>query len=198
VRKVIASEFVALDGVIENPSWTFRFTGEEQQKFKFDELSASDALLLGRVTYEGFAAAWPRMTEQAGELSASDALLLGRYADMMNGYPKYVVATTLEEPLEWNNSTLIEGDVAEEVSKLKRQPGKDILIFGSGNLVNTLMRHDLIDEYRLMIFPIIVGSGQRLFADGIDEMVLELVDTETFGSGVVVLTYRSAREGAQG
>jgi dihydrofolate reductase len=117
---------------------------------------------------------------------------------MMNGYPKYVVSMTLEEPLEWTNSTLIEGDVAEEVSKLKRQPGKDILIFGSGNLVNTLMRHDLIDEYRLMIFPIIVGSGQRLFADGIDEMFLELVDTETFGSGVVVLTYRSARERAEG
>jgi len=192
VRKVIVSEFVALDGVIENPSWTFRFTGEEQQKYKFDELSASDALLLGRVTYEEFAAAWPRMTEQAGELSASDALLLGRYADMMNGYPKYVASTTLEELLEWNNSALIEGDVTEEVSKLKRQPGKDILIFGSGNLVNTLMRHDLIDEYRLMIFPIIVGSGQRFFADGIDEMVLELVDTETFGSGVVVLTYRPA------
>jgi dihydrofolate reductase len=115
MRKVVASEFVALDGVIENPSWTFRFTGEEQQKFKFDELSANDALLLGR------------------------------YADMMNGYPKYVVSTTLEEPLEWNNSTLIEGDVAEEVSSLKPQPGKDILIFGSGNLVNTLMRHDLID-----------------------------------------------------
>ena len=168
MRKVIASEFVALDGVIENPSWTFRFTGEEQQKFKFDELSASDALLLGR------------------------------YADMMNGYPKYVVSTSLKEPLEWNNSTLIEGDVAEEVSKLKRQPGKDILIFGSGNLVNTLMRHDLIDEYRLMIFPIIVGSGQRLFAHGIDEMILELVDTEMLGSGVVVLTYRSAREEAEG
>ena len=168
MRRVIASEFVALDGVIENPSWTFQFTGEEQQKFKFDELSASDALLLGR------------------------------YADMMNGYPKYVVSTTLKEPLEWNNSTLIEGDVAEEVSRLKRQPGKDILIFGSGNLVNALMRYDLIDEYRLMIFPIIVGNGQRLFAHGIDEMILELVDTETFGSGVVVLTYRSAREGAEG
>jgi dihydrofolate reductase len=198
VRKVIASEFVALDGVIENPSWTFRFTGKEQQKFKFDELSASDALLLGRVTYEGFAAAWPRMTEQAGELSASDALLLGRYADMMNGYPKYVASTTLQEPLAWNNSTLIEGDVAEEVSRLKQQPGKDILVFGSGKLVNSLMRDELIDEYRLMIFPIIVGSGQRLFADGIDEMFLELVDTETFGSGVVVLTYRSAREGVEG
>ena len=181
VRKVIVSEFVALDGVIENPSWTFRFTGEEQQKYKFDELA-----------YEEFAAAWPRMTEQAGELSASDALLLGRYADMMNSYPKYVASTTLQEPLEWNNSTLIEGDVAEEVSRLKQQPGKDILVFGSGKLVNSLMQHDLIDEYRLMIFPIIVGSGQRFFADGIDEMVLELVDTETFGSGVVVLTYRPA------
>ncbi len=194
MRKVIASEFVALDGVIENPSWTFRFTGKEQQKFKFDELSASDALLLGRGTYEGFAAAWPRMTEQAGELSASDALLLGRYADMMNGYPKYVASTTLQEPLEWNNSTLIEGEVAEEVFRLKQQPGKDILVFGSGKLVNSLMRDELIDEYRLMIFPIIVGSGQRLFADGIDEMVLRLVDTETFGSGVVVLTYRPAAE----
>jgi dihydrofolate reductase len=182
MRKVIASEFVTLDGVIENPSWTFRFMGEEQQKYKFDELSASDALLLGRVTYEGFAAAWPHMTEKYGE-----------YADMMNGYPKYVVSTTLEEPLEWNNSTLIKGNVADEVSRLKQQPGEEILIFGSGNLVNTLMRHDLIDEYRLMMFPIIVGSGQRLLADGIDEMVLELVDMETFGSGVVVLTYRPAQ-----
>ena len=190
MRKVIASEFVTLDGVIENPSWTFRFMGEEQQKYKFDELSASDALLLGRVTYEGFAAAWPNMMEQYGGPRRAE---LGEYADMMNGYPKYVVSTTLEEPLEWNNSTLIKGNVAEEVSRLKQQPGEEILIFGSGNLVNTLMRHDLIDEYRLMMFPIIVGSGQRLLADGIDEMVLELVDMETFGSGVVVLTYRPAQ-----
>ena len=190
MRKVVASEFVTLDGVMEDPGGTLRFTGEEQQKFKFDELAASDALLLGRVTYEGFAAAWPNMMEQyRGPRRAA----LGEYTNMMNGYPKHVVSTTLEEPLVWNNSTLIEGDVAEEVSGLKRQPGKDILVFGSGNLVNTLMEHELIDEYRLMIFPIIVGSGQRLFADGIDEMVLELVDTETFGSGVVVLTYRSAQ-----
>jgi dihydrofolate reductase len=190
MRKVIASEFVTLDGVMEDPTWTFRFSSEEQEKFKFDELAASDALLLGQVTYEGFAAAWPNMMEQyRGPRRAA----LGEYTDMMNGYPKHVVSTTVEEPLEWNNSTLIEGDVAEEMSGLKRQPGKDILIFGSGNLVNTLMEHDLIDEYRLMIFPIIVGSGQRLFRDGIDEMVLELVDTETFGSGVVVLTYRPAQ-----
>ncbi len=111
---------------------------------------------------------------------------------MMNGYPKYVVSTSLQEPLEWNNSTLIEGDVAEEVSRLKQQPGKDILVFGSGELVDALMQHGLIDEYRLMVFPIVVGSGKRLFSDGIDEMVLELLGTETFGSGVVVLTYRSA------
>jgi len=190
MRKVVASEFVTLDGVMEDPTWTFRFSSEEQEKFKFDELAASDALLLGRVTYEGFAAAWPNMMEQyRGPRRAA----LGEYTDMMNGYPKHVISTTLEELLEWNNSTLIEGDVAEEVSGLKRQPGKDILIFGSGNLVDTLMEHDLIDEYRLMIFPIIVGSGQRLFRDGIDEMVLKLVDTETFGSGVVVLTYRPAQ-----
>jgi dihydrofolate reductase len=121
------------------------------------------------------------MTEQAGE-----------YADMMNGYPKYVVSKTLEEPLEWNNSTLIKGNVAEEVSRLKRQPGKDILIFGSGDLVNTLMRHDLIDEYRLMLFPVVVGSEKRLFKDSIETKVLRLVETKTFGSGVVVLSYQPA------
>jgi dihydrofolate reductase len=137
--RLIASEFVSLDGVIEDPRWTFRFMTEERENFKFDELSASGALLMGRVTCEGFAETWPRMTESAGE-----------YADMMNDYPKYVVSTTLEEPLEWNNSTLIKNNVAEEVLRLKQQPGKDILIFGSGALVSTLMQHDLIDECRLM------------------------------------------------
>jgi dihydrofolate reductase len=185
MRRVIASEFVTLDGVVEDPSWTFQFSSEQREKFKFDELSASDALMLGRVTYEGFAAAWPRMTEQAGEA--------GEYAAMMNGYPKYVTSTTLEEPLEWNNSTLIKGDVAEEVLNLKQQPGKDILIFGSGDLVNTLMQHDLIDEYRLMVFPVVVGGGKRLFGEGIEKMVLNLVDTKTLGSGVVVLSYQRAQ-----
>jgi dihydrofolate reductase len=187
MRRVIVSEFVTLDGVVEDPSWTFQFSSEQREKFKFDELSASDALVLGRVTYEVFAASWPRMTEQAGEA--------GEYADMMNGYPKHVVSTTLEEPLEWNNSTLIKGDVAEEVLKLKQQPGKDkdILIFGSGDLVNTLMQHDLIDEYRLMVFPVVVGSGKRLFGEGIEKMVLNLVDTKTLGSGVVVLSYQRAQ-----
>ena len=187
MRKVIASEFVSLDGVIENPVWTFRFTGEEQHRFKYDDLSAADALLLGRATYEGFAATWPHMTEQAGE-----------YADMMNGYPRYVVSTTLEQPLGWNNSTLIKGDVAEEVPELKRQPGGDIMVFGSGSLVNKLMHLGLIDEYRLMVFPVVLGSGQRLFEDGIEETVLELVGTDTFDTGVVVLTYRPAEKKAAG
>ena len=164
MRKVIVSEFVSLDGIIEDPRWTFQFSSEEQEKFKFDELAASDALLLGRVTYEGFAAAWPNMMEQ---YSGPRRAELGQYSDMMNGYPKFVVSTTLEEPLEWNNSSLIKGNVAEEVSRLKQQPGKDFLVFGSGDLVNTLMHHDLINEYRLMVFPVVVGSGKRLFGDGL-------------------------------
>jgi len=181
MRKVVVSEFVSLDGVIEEPSWTFQFSSEEQQKFKFDELFASDALLLGRVTYEGFAAAWPSATDEEG------------FADRMNGLPKYVVSTTLEEPLEWNNSRLIEGDVAEEVSRLKQQPGHDILIYGSGELLHTLMQHDLIDEYRLMVYPVVLGSGKRLFRDGINT-TLRLVETRTFSSGVVVLSYRPAEK----
>jgi dihydrofolate reductase len=190
VRKVVVSEFMSLDGVMEDPGWTFQFGSEEQEKFKFAELAASDALLLGRLTYEGFAAAWPNMMNlYEGPRRAE----LGEYADMMNGYPKHVVSTTLEGPLEWNNSTLIRGNVAEEVSELKRQPGKDILVFGSADLVNAVMRHDLIDELRLMVFPIVVGSGKRLFEGGLEEKVLRLVDTTTFSSGVV-LTYQPARD----
>jgi dihydrofolate reductase len=196
VRKVIVSEFVTLDGVMEDPSWTFQFSSEEQERFKFDELAASDALLLGRVTYEGFAAAWPNMMEQyRGPRRAA----LGEYADMMNGYPKHVASTTLQGPLEWNNSTLIGRNVAEGASNLKRQEGKDILVFGSGELVNTLMGHDLVDEYRLMIFPVVLGSGKRLFGDGSGTTkALRLADTKTFASGVVVLTYEPARNEAEG
>jgi dihydrofolate reductase len=117
---------------------------------------------------------------------------------MMNGYPKHVVSTTLEEPLEWNNSAIIKENVAEEVLELKRQPGRDILVFGSGDLVSTLMQHDLIDEYRLMIFPVVVGSGKRLFGDRIDTTVLELVDTQTIDPGIVVLTYRPLEQEAEG
>ncbi len=195
MRKVIVSEYVSLDGVMEDPGgaeefehggWHNPFFVEEIGKYKFDELFASDALLLGRVTYQGFAAAWPSMTDEAG------------FADRMNSLPKFVVSTTLEEPLEWNNSRLIKGNVAEEVSKLKQEPGQDILVYGSGDLVHTLMQHDLIDEYRLMVHPIVVGSGKRLFKDGSDTTVLRLVETKMFGSGVVVLTYQPTAKEAEG
>ncbi len=191
MRKLIVSEFVSLDGVMEDPRWTFQFMSEEREDFKFDELSASGALLLGRVTYEGFAAAWPTMTDQYEGPRRDE---LQSYTDMMNGYPKYVVSTTLEEPLEWNNSTLIKGDVAEEVSRLKEEDGGDILLFGSGTLVNTLTRHGLVDEYRLMVFPILLGGGQRLFEEGTETTVLRLVETKMLGSGVIVLSYSPAVE----
>jgi dihydrofolate reductase len=196
MRRVVVSEFVSLDGVVEDPRWTFRFMSKEREDYKFDELSASGALLLGRATYEGFAAAWPSMMERYEGPRRAE---LQTYTDMMNGYPKYVVSTTLQEPLEWNNSTLVEGDAAEEVLRLKQQPGKDILVFGSGRLVNTLLRHDLIDDYRLMVFPIIVsGSRQRLFEGESGPKVLGLVETKTLGSDVVVLTYQPAAEEAEG
>ena len=179
MRKVIASEFVSLDSIFEDPSWTFQFSSEGRDNYKFDELAASDALLLGRVTYEGFAAYWPQQDPEENS-----------FATQMNGIQKNVVSTTLEEPLEWNNSTLIKGNVAEKVSRLKQQPGKDILVFGSGDLVNTLMRHDLIDEYRLMVFPVVVGSGKRLFENWSDQKALELVDSKTSSTGVLYLTYQ--------
>ena len=188
MRKVVATEYITLDGVMEDPGggektghggWSFQFWNEEAAKFKFDELFASDALLLGRVTYQGFAKAWPSMRDEAG------------FADRMNNLPKYVVSTTLQT-VEWNNSRLIKGNIAEEVSRLKQQPGKDILLAGSAALVNTLMQHDLIDEYRLMVHPIIVGGGKRLFGDGINKKVLRLVDTKTFSSGIIVLSYQPA------
>jgi dihydrofolate reductase len=198
MRRVIVSEFVSLDGVIEDPGgeggsdrggWSFQADrGPKGDKFKFDELAAADGLLLGRVTYEGFAAAWPQMEEQTGE-----------YGARMNGCPKYVVSRTLDEPLEWNNSTLIKGDVAEEVSRLKQQPGKDILIFGSGQLARTLMEHDLVDEYRLMVIPVVVGKGKRLFGDTEETKSMKLVDTKQVGpDGVLILTYRPAGTEAEG
>ena len=201
MRKVIVSEFVTLDGVTEDPGgaegfehggWSIRLGSEEQERFKSDELSAADALLLGRKTYNEFAAAWPSMMEGYDGPGRTE---LQRYTDMMTGYPKHVVSRTLQEPLEWNNSTLIEGDVAEEVSRLKEQPGKDILVFGSAQLVRTLMGHDLIDEYRLMVFPIVLGKGKRLFGDVGETRALRLVDTKPVGpAGVLVLTYRPAGE----
>lgn len=182
MRKIIASEYLTLDGIMEEPGhWSFQFWSEEAAKFKFDELFASDALLLGRVTYQGFAKAWPTMTGT------------GEYGERMNGLPKFVVSKTLQE-LEWNNSTLIQGDIVEEISRLKQLPGQDLLIFGSGALVHTLMQHNLIDEYRLMVHPLVLGSGKRLFRDGAEKKALKLISIKTFSSGVVVLSYEPAGE----
>ena len=193
MRRVIVSEFVSLDGVIEDPGgageldrggWSFRSDrGAEGDKFKDDELASADALLLGRITYEAFAAAWPHMEEQTGE-----------YGARMNGYPKYVASTTLQEPLEWNNSTLLEGDIAEGVGRLKQQDGKDILIFGSGKLVRTLMEHDLIDEYRLMVFPTFLGAGKRLFGETSDAAALRLVDAKPAGETLILIYEPSGKD----
>ncbi len=189
MRKVIASEYVTLDGVMEDPGggegtgyggWSFQFWSEEASRFKFDELFASDALLLGRVTYQGFAKAWPTMTGT------------GEYGERMNSLPKYVASTTLRE-VEWNAS-LIKGTLAEEVSRLKQQPGQDLLIFGSCDLVHQLSQQDLIDEYRLMVHPIVVGGGKRQFPEGRERKVLRLVETKTLGSGVVMLTYQPEKK----
>lgn len=178
MRKVIVSQFMSLDGVIESPDkWQFPYWNDETGQFKQDELFAVDGLLLGRVTYEGFAAAWPSMTDEAG------------YADRMNSLPKYVVSTTLDKA-EWNNSTLIKANVAEEISKLKQQPGQDILVFGSGTLVQTLIQHDLVDQYNLLVYPIVLGSGQRLFNTADKQVKLKLTEIKNF-SGVVALFYQS-------
>ncbi len=181
MSKIVVTEYVSLDGIFEEPGqWSFQFWTDEAAKFKYDELFASDALLLGRVTYQGFAAAWPTMTDT------------GDFGEKMNSMPKYVASTTLND-VEWNAS-LLTGDVAEEVARLKQQPGQDILVAGSGELVQALMQHDLIDEYRFMVYPIILGNGKRLFREGNDTAVLKLVDTKTFSSGVVVLTYQPDRK----
>jgi dihydrofolate reductase len=181
MRKLVVTEYVTLDGVMEEPGvWSFPFFSDDAAKFKYDELFASDALLLGRVTYEGFAKAWPTMTGT------------GDFGERMNSLPKFVVSTTLDE-VAWNNSRLIKENVAEEVAALKQQPGQDILVAGSGVLVHTLMQHDLIDEYRIMLHPIVLGSGKRLFRDGNDTKTLRLVETKPLSSGIVVLSYQPVR-----
>jgi class 3 adenylate cyclase/dihydrofolate reductase len=189
MRRLIASEFVTLDGVMEAPghdqhrdgknAWALRYAGEDQQRYKAEELSEAAAILLGRVTYEIFAAFWPTAPNDEG------------FADRMNALPKYVVYKSLRTA-SWQNSTIIKGNPAEKVAELKQQSGGDILLFGSADLLDSLVRHDLIDAYRLMVFPVVLGSGKRLFRDATDMLHLELVDTRTFASGVTVLTYRPA------
>jgi dihydrofolate reductase len=176
MRKVIVTEFVSLDGVMEDPAWTMPFFNDEYMRFKLAELQAVDAHLLGRVTYEGFAAAWPGRTDEQG------------FADRMNTLPKYVVSTTLRE-LTWNNSHLLGSDLTTEIMALKAQPGQDILVAGSAQLVQALMKLNLIDEYRLMTFPVVLGRGKRLFQEG-SQATLHLVDSVRFSNGVMVHTYR--------
>lgn len=176
MRKIVVTMFLSLDGVMEEPAWTMSYWNDDIAEFKAAEMAASDALLLGRVTYEGFAEAWPsRPAEEGG--------------DFMNGVPKYVASRSLRE-LHWNNSHLLGDDVPSEIDKLKRQEGKDILVYGSGTLVNSLMDTGLIDQYNLLLYPVVLGSGKRLFRDG-SEAALNLVETRSFDSGVVALTYRT-------
>jgi dihydrofolate reductase len=185
--KIVVTEFVSLDGVVEDPGgsenfkyggWTFEYDrGDEGNKFKLDETMASDALLLGRVTYEGFADAWPSRE--------------GEFADKFNTMPKYVVSSTLENP-EWTNSTVISGDLPAEVEKLKQQHTGDVVVHGSVQLVQALLERDLVDELRLMVFPVVLGTGKRLFGETSDKKPLELAESKTVGDGVAILTYRRA------
>ena len=190
--RIVVTEFVSLDGVMQAPGggegfehagWTFRFNrGDEGDQFKLDELKGSEAQLLGRVTYEGFAQAWPTIEDSAG------------FADLMNSMPKYVVSTTMrDEDATWNNSTVIRGDVVDEVAALKERLQGDTLVAGSATLVQTLLEHRLVDELRLMVFPIVLGSGKRLFGKVSEPPVLVLDNVETVGGSIVILTYRADR-----
>jgi dihydrofolate reductase len=195
MRRIVVSEFVSLDGVMQAPGgpdedtsgsfkhggWSFKFGDDQVPKYKLDELSASDALLLGRKTYEIFAAYWPKAKDDVG------------FGNKMNSMAKHVVSRTLKK-LDWNNSRLIKTNVSEEVRKLKQQPGKDILVYGSAKLVNTLLQHDLVDELRLMIHPVVLGSGRQLFDDHAETLKpLNLAESKTFPSGTVLLSYHPTK-----
>jgi dihydrofolate reductase len=184
--RIVVTEFVSLDGVMEAPGgeefkysgWSFEFDrGEEGDRFKLDEARESDALLLGRRTYEGFAGAWP---EREGE-----------FADKFNSMPKYVISSTLTDP-EWNNTTVLDRDVIEEVSKLKQQVEGPIYVHGSCQLAQDLLENDLVDEVHLMVFPVVLGTGKKLFGETSDKKPLRLVESKTVGDGVAILVYRSA------
>lgn len=187
--RIVVTEFVSLDGVIEAPGggedykhggWTFEIDrGEEGDKFKLDELSEADAQLLGRTTYEGFAAAWPSREDEAG------------FAEKMNSMPKYVFSSTMESA-DWENTTILSGDFAEEIGKLKDEVDGVILVAGSARLVQGLIEHDLIDELRLMVFPVALGSGKRLFGETDAKKPMKLVDSKAVGDGILVLTYERA------
>jgi dihydrofolate reductase len=199
MAKIVITEFVSLDGVVEDPGgigdfkhrgWTFeidrgellRSVAAEVTQFKLEETLNSEALLLGRVTYEEFVALWPSRD--------------GEFADKFNSLPKYVVSSTLEDP-DWN-STVLEGDMLEEVSRLKQELDGDIVVHGSIRLARTLIEHDLVDELRLMVYPVVLGTGERLFGETSDKKPLRLVDTKTVGDGVAILTYEPVRDAGQG
>ena len=188
--KVVVSEFISLDGVMEDPGgaegyrhggWSFKFNrGPAGDKFKVDELGAAGALLLGKTTYQGFAKAWPAIKDPDG------------FADRMNGIRKYVVSNTLKDSeATWNNTTIVRGDMAAEVAKLKAQAGGDLLVFGSARLAQGLAEHGLVDDYRLMVYPVILGTGKRLFADAGKMASLELVESGAAGDGILMLTYKA-------
>ena len=186
--RIVVTEFISLDGVVEDPGgaedfkyggWSFEFSrGDEGDKFKLDEAMNANALLLGRVTYQGFADAWPQRD--------------GEFADKFNSMPKYVVSSTLREP-EWNNSTVLAGDLGQAVDELRRKHDGDIVVHGSAQLVQTLIDKDLVDELRLMVFPVVLGSGLRLFGETSDRHRLKLTSSKTVGGdGVAILIYQRA------
>jgi dihydrofolate reductase len=185
--RIVVTEFVSLDGVMEDPGgaekfkyggWSFEYSrGEDGDQFKVDETMGSDALLLGRRTYEGFADAWPSRD--------------GEFADKFNSMPKYVVSSTLKDP-EWTNTTVLEGDVAEEVGRLRQREGGDIIVHGSAQLVQALVEADLVDELRLMVFPVVLGTGKRLFGDTTDSRRLRLAESNVVGDGVATMVYQRA------
>jgi dihydrofolate reductase len=190
--RIIVTEFVSLDGVMQDPGgdskwkhagWTFKIgRGEDGDKFKFEETRDTEALLLGRVTYEGFAKAWPSVP--------------GEFGDMFNNMPKYVVSSTLEKA-DWKNSTILKGDMEKEVSELKKRVKGNIVVHGSARLVQTLLEHDLVDELRLMVYPVILGSGKRLFGDTTDKKSLKLKESRTVGDGVAILIFEKAGKEAR-
>jgi dihydrofolate reductase len=188
MARIVVTEFVSLDGVMEDPGgsedfkyggWSFEFSrGEEGDKFKLDEAIESDALLLGRTTYEGFADAWPQRE--------------GEFADKFNAMPKYVVSSTLKDP-EWTNTTVMDGNLVEEVSKLRERPGGDIVVHGSAQLVQFLLDNDLVDELRLMVFPVVLGTGKQVFGETGEKKPLRLTDSRAVGDGVAIMVYEPAR-----
>lgn len=174
MRNLVVTQFISLDGVIENPAWTFKYWNDEIANFKGEETSGSDALLLGRVTYQGFAQAWPNSPDEG--------------APYFNGVRKYVVSTTLEKA-DWNNSIIIKDNVMDEVRKLKQQDGTDITVHGSAKLAQSLIQAGLVDRIRLLVYPVVIGKGQRLFEDG-PAVTLNLLETRPFSGGVVGLIYQ--------